>query len=328
MNDNLGNQDLDDYKDTLGWFFNIKPDERDIIEFIRKTYARIGSVERVLDRKDSKLRVYCDNQDGFVPEDNSDAPPNGSKEFQNKPFKWEQEEISALGWQLACRMNRALGVTQNHAEEIWKRRGNTPSGKLPSDRVVIWICQSEIDLVKNSVTTSQAVKSGDLEPARHASLAMVGTWTALHEVFIPAPSFILWEKELTSSQFVHVNALSKQQYEDNFVRMSLDQGKDWFLTTPSDPKSARLAGYFEPGKIPGHVLNFPYRTVVNPDSYAPLALAWQFRQKQYTMIQQNPYVEDLKWRKDTSLPLGPDPNWSDPNGGWNWSNDPTPDGHA
>lgn len=43
------------------------------------------------------------------------------------------------------------------------------------------------------------------------------------------------------------------------------------------------------------------------------------------MFQQN---EDLKWRKDTNLLLRPDPDWSDPNGGINWSNDPTPEGHA
>lgn len=59
MDENLGNQDLDFFEDTFGWFFGINSNDRLIIRMIRNTYARIGAVERVLDRKDSKLRVYC-----------------------------------------------------------------------------------------------------------------------------------------------------------------------------------------------------------------------------------------------------------------------------
>lgn len=59
MSEQLGNQDLDTFKSPLDWFFHIKPDDRGIIDFIRKTYARIGAVERVVDRKDAKLRIYC-----------------------------------------------------------------------------------------------------------------------------------------------------------------------------------------------------------------------------------------------------------------------------
>lgn len=134
--------------------------------------------------------------------------------------------------------------------------------------------------------------------------------------------------ELTKSQFAHVDALSNQDYSDDFTDMKLDNGVDYFRSTLADPYSPLLSGYFEPGKIPGHVLQQPFRTVVNPDSYAPFALTWQMRRKQYEMIQQNPYVEDLKWKKNTNLPLGPDPNWSQPNSGINWSDEATPGGHA
>lgn len=59
MSEQLSNQDLDVFKNPLGWFFNIGPPDRQIIDYIRSTYARIGKVQRVLDRKDAKLRVYC-----------------------------------------------------------------------------------------------------------------------------------------------------------------------------------------------------------------------------------------------------------------------------
>lgn len=96
---------------------------------------------------------FTDNQKGFVPaNEGQQAPPDGSNEFKSMPFKWDQEEVAALGSDLACRMNDALGVTTNTAEKNWIKRGFTPSKKpeIPSDRVIMWVSNSSQSLSTNA----------------------------------------------------------------------------------------------------------------------------------------------------------------------------------